>query len=253
MVHGPVDQERAQLAAAQADAQQAEKAQDEFRRQLALDAQEDGLLAEHYRDEVRDLSDKVNSASVIAPADGTLYSLPVHAGDFVHTGDLIAEMADLHEVRVRAFIDEPELGGLEENQTVEITWDALPDRVWTGHTEMVPKQVVPHGTRSVGETLCSVENEKLDLIPNITVDVRILLRERPNVLVVPRGAVAIDGNRRFVYVVVDNRLSRREIVVGIASPVSYQVVSGLNEGDLVALPGEVQLKDKMKIQPVTPE
>jgi hypothetical protein len=52
---------------------------------------------------------------------------------------------------------------------------------------------------------------------------------------------------------VDNRLSRREIVVGIASPVSYQVVSGLNEGDLVALPGEVQLKDKMKIQPVTPE
>jgi multidrug efflux pump subunit AcrA (membrane-fusion protein) len=162
-------------------------------------------------------------------------------------------MADLHEVRVRAFIDEPELGGLEENQTVEITWDALPDRVWTGHTEMVPKQVVPHGTRSVGETLCSVENEKLDLIPNITVDVRILLRERPNVLVVPRGAVAIDGNRRFVYVVVDNRLSRREIVVGIASPVSYQVVSGLNEGDLVALPGEVQLKDKMKIQPVTPE
>jgi len=244
---------RAQLAAAQADAQQAEKAQDEFRRQLALDAQEDGLLAEHYRDEVRDLSDKVNSASVIAPADGTLYSLPVHAGDFVHTGDLIAEMADLHEVRVRAFIDEPELGGLEENQTVEITWDALPDRVWTGHTEMVPKQVVPHGTRSVGETLCSVENEKLDLIPNITVDVRILLRERPNVLVVPRGAVAIDGNRRFVYVVVDNRLSRREIVVGIASPVSYQVVSGLNEGDLVALPGEVQLKDKMKIQPVTPE
>ncbi|MGB6431063.1 MAG: efflux RND transporter periplasmic adaptor subunit, partial [Candidatus Acidiferrales bacterium] len=182
-----------------------------------------------------------------------LYSLPVHAGDFVHVGDLLAEMADLHEVRVRAFIDEPELGALEENQTVEITWDALPDRIWTGHTEMVPKQVVPHGTRSVGETLCSVVNDKLELIPNITVDVRVLLRERPDVLVVPRGAVAIDGNRRYVFVVENDRLYRRQITVGIASPMSYEVVSGLQEGDRVALPGEVSLKDKMKIRAVTPE
>jgi HlyD family secretion protein len=156
-------------------------------------------------------------------------------------------------VRVRAFIDEPELGSLEENQIVEITWDALPDRVWTGHTEMVPKEVVPHGTRSVGETLCSVENENLELIPNITVDVHILLRERPNVLVVPRGAVAIDGKRRYVYVVEDNRLHQTEIHVGIATPVSYEVLSGVDAGDQVALPGEVQLKDKMKIRPVTPE
>jgi HlyD family secretion protein len=244
---------RAQLAAAEADAQQAEKALDEFRRQVALDSEQDALLVEQSRDQVRDLSEKVNSARAIAPADGTLYSLPVHAGDFVHAGDLLAEMADLHKVRVRAFIDEPELGSLEENQTVEITWDALPDRVWTGHTEMIPKEVVPHGTRSVGETLCSVDNSKLELIPNITVDVRILLRERPDVLVVPRGAVAIDGKRRWVYVVEDNRLHQREIHVGIASPVSYEVVSGVTEGDVVALPGEVQLKDKMKIRPVTPE
>jgi membrane fusion protein (multidrug efflux system) len=101
--------------------------------------------------------------------------------------------------------------------------------------------------------LCSVENENLELIPNITVDVRILLRERPNVLVVPRGAVAIDGLHRYVFVVEDNRLHRREIRVGISTPVSYEVVSGVEEGDQVALPGDVQLKDKMKIRPVTPE
>ena len=243
----------AALAAAEAEAQRAEKALGEFRRQAALDAQQNALLVEQARDEVRDLGEKVNSARAIAPADGTLYSLPVHVGDFVHAGDLLGEMADLHKVRVRAFIDEPELGSLEENQTVEITWDALPDRVWTGHTEMVPKEVVPHGTRSVGELLCSVDNDKLELIPNITVDVHILLRERPDVLVVPRGAVAIDGKRRYVYVVEDNRLHQREIHVGIATPVSYEVISGVDEGDQVALPGEVQLKDKMKIRPVTPE
>ena len=243
----------AALAAAEADAQQAEKALEEFRRQVQLDVSQNALLVEHSRDDVRDLGEKVNSARAIAPADGTLYSLPVHAGDFVHVGDLLAEMADLHQVRVRAFIDEPELGSLEEGQTVDVTWDALPDRVWTGRTEMVPKEVVPHGTRSVGETLCSVTNDKLDLIPNVTVDVSIHLRERTNVLVVPRGAVVSDGSHHYVFVVEDNHLRRREIRVGIATPVSYEVVDGLNEGDLVALPGEVQLKDKMKIQAVTQE
>ena len=244
---------RAALAAAEADAQQAEKALEEYRRQVQLDVSQNALLVEQSRDTVRDLQEKVTSARAIAPADGTLYSLPVHAGDFVHVGDLLAEMADLHQVRVRAFIDEPELGSLEEGQTVDVTWDALPDRVWTGRTEMVPKEVVPHGTRSVGETLCSVTNDKLDLIPNITVDVSIHLRERTNALVVPRGAVVSDGNHRYVFVVDDNHLRRREVRVGIATPVSYEVVSGLSEGDLVALPGEVQLKDKMKIQAVTQE
>ena len=56
--------------------------------------------------------------------DGTLYSLPVKAGDYVTVGQLLAEMADLHRVRVRAFVDEPDLGHLAPNQTVQITWDA---------------------------------------------------------------------------------------------------------------------------------
>src|SRR6202034_2111924 len=115
----------------------------------------------------------VASAHGIAPLDGTLYSLPIHAGDFVKAGDLLAEIADLHHVRVRAFIDEPDLGQIDVNQPVEIFWDAQPGRVWTGRSEILPKQVVTRGTRSVGELLCSVSNEKLDLLPNITVDVRI--------------------------------------------------------------------------------
>ena len=43
---------------------------------------------------------------------------------------------------------------------------------------MMPKQVVPRGSRSVGELLCSVENEKLELLPNTNVNVRINSRER---------------------------------------------------------------------------
>src|SRR5437016_5943307 len=173
--------------------------------------------------QLAELEEKVQQGRISAPANGTLYSLPVKARDFVKVGDPLAEMADLHKVRVRAFIDEPDLGGLEENQPVRITWDALPNRTWLGKTEMIPKQVVQRNTRSVGELLCSVNNEKLELLPNINVNVRINSRERLGVLSVPRGAVEIEGGRRYVYVVKSNQLGvgkstleKREIRVGIA-------------------------------------
>jgi HlyD family secretion protein len=185
--------------------------------------------------------------------DGTLYSLPIRQGDFVKAGDLLGELADLHKVRIRAFIDEPELGQIAVNQSVEILWDAQPGRIWTGRTEVLPKQVVTRGTRNVGELICSVINDRQDLLPNTTVDVRIQVSERPSVLVIPRGAVLIDGDKRYVYRVEEKRLRRAQVTVGIANPTKIEVLSGLNEGDEVALPGNAALKQNMKVIPVNAE
>jgi HlyD family secretion protein len=244
---------RLALAQAEADVQSLEKAKQTYVSQARLDMDRVALLVEHARNQVRDLEGKMSSTHGAAVANGTLYSLPIHQGDFVKEGDLLAEMADLHHVRVRAFIDEPELGQIDLNQTVEIFWDAHPDRVWSGRTEVVPKQVVAHGTRNVGELLCSVSNDRLDLIPNTTVDVRIHISERPSVLVVPRGAVYVDGGKRFVFVVQDDRLHRREITVGITNPTMIEVLSGLQNGDVVALRGEASLKENLHIRAVRPE
>jgi len=247
------EENRLALAQAEADVQSLEKAKQTYVSQAQLDIERVTLLVEHARNQVHDLEQKLSSTHGVAPADATLYSLPIHQGDFVKEGDLLAEMADMHHVRVRAFIDEPELGQIDLNQAVEIFWDAHPDRVWTGRTEVVPKQVVARGTRNVGELLCSVSNDRLDLIPNTTVDVRIHISERPNVLVIPRGALFIDGGKRYVFVVQDNRLHRRDIKVGIANPTMIEVLSGLQEGDQVALPGDVSLKENLRIRPVLSE
>jgi HlyD family secretion protein len=247
------EENRLALAQAEADVQSLEKAKQTYVNQAQLDTERVTLLVEHARNQVRDLEQKVSSTRGIAPADATLYSLPIHQGDFVKEGDLLAEMADMHHVRVRAFIDEPELGQIDVNQAVEIFWDAHPDRVWSGRTELVPKQVVARGTRNVGELLCSVSNDRLDLIPNTTVDVRIHISERPNVLVIPRGALFIDGARRFVFLVQNDRLHRHDITVGIANPTMIEIVSGLQEGDQVALPGDISFKENLRIRPVPTE
>jgi HlyD family secretion protein len=247
-----------ELAKAQTEVTKLIAAKQVFDRDVKLNADRAALQVQQAQDEAAALEDKVRDGRITAPVNGTLYSLPVKTGDFVKLGQPLAEMADLHKVRVRAFIDEPELGALEPNEPVRITWDALPNRDWAGKTEIIPKQVVKRDTRSVGELLCSVNNDKLELLPNINVNVRINSRERLGVLSVPRGAVEAEGGRRYVFVVKKSQLGvgkstleKREIHVGIADAINYEVVSGLQEGELVALPGDVDLHDGMDVIVVT--
>ena len=249
-----------ELTKAQAEVTRLTAAKNEFNRSVHLDSARGSLQVQQAQSEVASLEEKVRDGRITAPGDGTLYSLPVRQGDFVKAGDLLAEMADLHKVRVRAFVDEPEIGALRPHEPVRITWDALPDRVWQGETEIIPKQVVPRGTRSVGELLCSVNNDKLELLPNVNVNVRINSQERANVLVIPRGTVASENGKRFVYVVKstgltghDKMLEKREIQLGIADSVHYEVLSGLEAKDLVALPGDVELHDGMRVKIVNIE
>jgi HlyD family secretion protein len=242
-----------ELTKAQGEVTRLTAAKQEFDRGVNLDANQAPLLVQQAQSEVAALEEKVRNGHISAPSDGTLYSLPVKTGDYVRVGDLLAEMANLRQVRVRAFIDEPELGALEPNEPVKITWDALPNRVWVGKTETIPKQVVARGSRSVGELLCTVDNDKLELLPNINVNVRINSKERDNVLAIPRGAVEADGNRRFVYVVKPGdfskaKLEKREIHVGIADSTNYEITGGLQQGEVVALPGDFDLKDGMVVK-----
>ena len=206
------------------------------------------LRVKQQQDLVAALQQKVASATVIAPVDGTLYSLPVHKGDFVKLGDVLAEMADLRHVRVRAFVDEPDLGSLGQNQGVQVLWDAMPNRIWNGKVEQVPKQVVARGSRSVGEVLCSVDNDKVELLPNVNVEVRILVHEQRGVLVIPRGAVRYDQGQHFVLAYDGDAVHRRDIKVGVAGADKYEVLAGLAQGDKVALPGDVDLRDGMKVR-----
>jgi HlyD family secretion protein len=244
-----------ELTKAQAEVTRLTAAKQEFDRSVHLDSQRSSLQVQQAQSEVAALEVKVRDGHITAPADGTLYSLPVRQGDFVKAGDLLAELADLHRVRVRAFVDEPEIGGLRPGEPVRITWDAMPDRTWQGLTEIIPKQVVPRGTRSVGELLCSVNNDQLELLPNVNVNVRINSQERSNVLVIPRGTVASEDGKRYVFVVKSaglgvgkKVLEKRQIQVGIADSVHYEVLGGLNEKDLVALPGDVELHDGMYVK-----
>lgn len=245
-----LDQNEASIAEAQATVQTLERQKAALAAQAQVNVQSAQLAEQQAHSQITMLENQIAASTVKSPMDGTLYSLPVYWGEYVNVGAQLAEVADLHNVRVRAFVDEPDLGKLAPNLPVEITWDGLPEHTWTGRTETVPKQVTMQGPRSVGEVLCSVQNSNLKLIPNLNVDVRIEWSQRQNVLAVPRGAVHTEGQQHFVFVVNDDTLHRQAVQLGISDPTVFEVVSGVNEGQQVALAGEITLRDGMTVHPI---
>jgi HlyD family secretion protein len=182
--------------------------------------------------------DALRKSSVLAPFDGMVYSLPVKQGAFVQAGELLLQEADLSKVLVRAFVDEPDVGRLQVGQRVEITWDAILGRTWTGTVNTVPSTVKLHGSRNVGETTCVVDNKDLRLLPNVNVGVTIVVAEHSNVLTLQRDALRIDESKPYVFRIVDKHLKRQTIEFSLQNLTRVEITSGLSEGDEVALPAE---------------
>lgn len=245
-----LEQNQLQLKQAEADLLYLQQKKKDLATQARFNAGQARLRIDQAQARIRDLGEKVAASRLLAPVDGTVYALPVKVGDYVHVGDPVASVADLRLVRVRAYVDEVDLGSVALGQHVEVQWDGLPEQMWTGRTTEIPKQVVPYRDRRVGEVLCSVKSAEGRLLPNTNVDVRIELARRADALVVPRAAVQGDATGRYVYVVRNEKLQRRPVKVGIASTSQFEIVEGLKEGERVALPGAQPLKDGMEIHPV---
>ena len=177
----------------------------------------------------------VAKSNVRAPFGGIVYSLPVKPGGFVSAGDLLLQVADLRQVLVRAFVDEPDVGRLTLGNPIEITWDAIPGRVWQAQVTAIPSTVRLHGARNVGETTCIVENKDLKLLPNVNVGVTIVAAAHDNVLVVPREAVRMDDTRPYVLQVVGHELKRRDVETSLSNLTQVEVTRGLSARDIIAI------------------
>ena len=102
----------------------------------------------------------------------------MHAGDYVKVGDVLAEMADLRHVRVRAFVDEPDLGWLGPNQNVQVTWDAKPGVPGRAGPSRFPNRWYRMGCEASVRCFVRSTTNELELLPNVNVEVTILILER---------------------------------------------------------------------------
>ena len=230
---GEVKQAEDELQRAQADATLAEqKKKDRYSQPEVAKVLAETSEAEAAYDAAEDALQK---SSVRAPFDGIVYALPVKQGAYVQPGALLLQEGDLSRMVIRSFVDEPEIGRLATGQKIEVTWDALPGRVWNGVVSTVPSTVKLLVSRNVGEVTSTVDNHDLRLLPNVNVGVTIITAEHSGVLTLLREAVRMDDTRPYVYEVEDDVLKRRGVEVALQNLTRVEITSGLPEHAVVAL------------------
>lgn len=193
---------------------------------------------------------RISAALVRSPMAGTVYNIEARAGGYLSLGALVAQVGKLEKMRVRVYVDEPELARVEKGMPVTITWDAAPGRKWTGTVETVPTQVTSLGTRQVGEVVCIVDNADRELLPGTSINAAIQSKVVENALSMPREALRKQGGETGVFVLEGDRAVWRPVTTGISSLTRVGVTSGLKEGDAVALSTDAPLKNGDRVKAV---
>ena len=173
--------------------------------------------------------------NIRAPFAGTVYQLPVRPSSYVNGGELLVQVANLEQVQVRAFVDEPEIGRLAVGEKVQIRWDAIPGRVWEGTLSRVPVSVSTVVTRTVGETTTRIDNFDRKLLPNVNVTVSIITARHDNALTVSREAVHDINGKHYVYKINGQKLQAQEVQTGISSLTRVEITQGVSPNELIAL------------------
>jgi HlyD family secretion protein len=169
-----------------------------------------------------------------APFAGTVFTLNAGRSEFAEEGKLLLQLADLHHMRVMAYFDEPDIGQLAVGQKVQIKWDAKPGRVWKGQVERVPTTVFAYTSRTVGSTLIEIDGGDGGLLPDTNVTVTVTTSSEANALTIPRDALHVENGKTYVFKVVGDSLVRTPVTVGTSNLVLTPILSGLEEGDIVA-------------------
>ena len=180
-----------------------------------------------------------------------IYNLPIRLGTYLNVGDLVANVGVLDRLRVRVYVDEPELGRIAVGLPVTITWDALPGRQWDGEVERLPVQVQALGTRQVGEVLCTIQNPGHELVPGTNVSAEVRSSVIQNALTIPREALRRDPAGFGVFVLTGDTLHWHPVKTGASTINRAQITEGLAEGDAVALSTDFPLHDGQQVRPVS--
>ena len=185
-----------------------------------------------------------------APISGTLYQFDLKPGAYVQPGELVAAIGRLDQVRVRVYVDEPELGRVSLGVPVVIRWDAKPDKQWSGKVDRLPTQIVGLGSRQVGEVLCLIDNPGRELLPGVNINAEIISQVVENAVSIPKQALHYESRGKGVYKLTGDHVDWQAVTLGATDVNSAEVLKGLTLNDEVALPGDSEIKAGMRVKAI---
>lgn len=198
------------------------------------------------------LQDKLALSDIMAPVEGIVIQpvsqkkepKAIEVGAPLNEGDILLAVGNLEGMTVEAKVDEVDIGKVALGQKVKVTGDAFPGVTLDGRIEHISSQAKSEGgagspSFDLVVTIDQLPDDVQDSIRlGMTANLRIVVYENPEALLVPIDAVKRVGGERVVQVIDPDTGQTRNAAVttGLTTLDSVEITSGLSPGDQIALP-----------------
>lgn len=190
---------------------------------------------------LNDAQVKLDGTKILAPINGTVMSVEIAQGDQSGTNTVII-VADLSQACLELYMDESDWKNTVAGYPVEVTFDALPDSIFTGTVSSVDSDLyTSEMTTTVhGTVIINTPIHEINLPIGASASVEVISLDVKNILLVPLEALHQTENGYAVFLVTENGLIFRHIEIGGQNEIYAEVISNLSEGDIVALGIEIE-------------
>ncbi len=188
---------------------------------------------------------QIADANIKSPTSGTISQKLVEQGVFVNAGVELATIVNQSQTKVQVNLTENEVYQISKGQQVTITTDVYPDKTFYGTVNFISPQA--DETRSYQVEILLKNTGSQILRSGTFVYADFARKNKENMLMIPREAVTESTQAATVYVVKDERVKLQTVKTGREKAGLIEVSSGLNEGDIVVVSGQINLKDGTKV------
>jgi membrane fusion protein, multidrug efflux system len=191
----------------------------------------------------------IEKKRIVAPFTGQLGIRKINVGQYLAPGDAIVPLQKLNPIYADFTLPEQHLASLNVGQTLTITVQAHPGKVFDGRITAI-NSGIDEATRSV-KIRATLDNAEKLLHPGMFVEVQLLLNDTKSVLTVPDTAISYNPYGDSVFVIEPDKqgfkVQLKQIVTGETREGRVEVVKGLNENDRVVSAGQVKLQNGMTV------
>jgi len=190
--------------------------------------------------------EELGNSTIVAPIDGVVLSRDVEVGDAVSSilvlgssATLVMTLGDTRQVYVKGKVDESDIGKVYLNQPARIKVESYKDKTFVGKVTKISPMGVEKDNVTTFEVRVSIDNAKGELKSQMTANAEIILEEHKGVLMLPEAALIYDKDRKASVEVPDaggkDGKKKVAVTVGISNGSKTELLSGLKEGQQVAL------------------
>ena len=191
---------------------------------------------------------KLKERIITAPFNGILGYRGLTEDTLDSENSIIITLDDNSIIYSDLKIPETFANEIKKDLPIEAKFSGNKKKVYSGKVDGVSSRINAE-TRSLLIRI-KINNEKFQLIPGSLLEVTIKFNER-NSLGVPDTSVMLEGNKAYVYKVIeDNNIEKKEVIIGARNDGLVEILSGLNEGDTIVAAGLKKVNPKGKIKPI---